>query len=125
MTSLAPYTSRLSGVEPGVSYRKPYYDVRGESDKYFVRVLMPGVKKDGLNISLDHHTLTIEGSRDRFVKDDWRPILSELDWDDYRLRLELNVKVDEDAIDAHVEDGVLLLTLPKAEEAKPRLISVN
>jgi HSP20 family molecular chaperone IbpA len=51
-------------------------------------------------------------------------MLTELNWDDYRLNLELNVRVNEAAISAQVTDGVLRLTLPKAEEAKPRRIEV-
>ena len=125
MTSLAPYQSRMSGTTPEPAYRRPAYDVRAENDNYVVRVVMPGVNKDGLNISLDRDTLTIEGARAFLPQAEWKPIANELNWDNYRLRLELNVMVNEDAISAHVEDGVLTLTLPKADEAKPRQISVN
>lgn len=106
-------------------YRRPYYDVHPDSEHYEIRVLMPGVGKDGVNVSLEGRNLQVHGTRGHRPNEDWRPILNELDWDDYRLHLELNAPVDENAIAANVDDGVLRLTLPKPEESKPRRIEVN
>jgi HSP20 family molecular chaperone IbpA len=105
-------------------FRKPVYQVEGNAEGYQISVSMPGVAKEGVNIALHGRNLEIEGTRRERPNESWRPVLSELNWDDYRLHLELNVLVNESAISAQVTDGVLRLTLPKAEEAKPRRIEV-
>jgi len=105
-------------------YRRPLYDVEANAEGYQISVLMPGVAKDDVSIALHGRNLEIDGVRKNRPQESWRPVLTELNWDDYRLRLELNVLVNEPAIVAQVTDGVLRLTLPKAEEAKPRRIEV-
>jgi HSP20 family protein len=105
-------------------FRRPLYEVEADADGYKIHVFMPGVAKDGVSISLNGRNLEIQGTRRDRPQASWKPILTELPWDDYRLRLELNVKVNEAAISAQVTDGILRLTLPKAEEAKPRRIEV-
>ena len=105
-------------------FRKPVYEVEGNQDGYQISVYMPGVAKDGVNIALHGRNLEIEGTRRERLNPSWRPVLTELSWEDYRLHLELNVRGNESAISAQVVDGVLRLTLPKAEEAKPRRIEV-
>jgi len=115
----------VSRAEPPRRYRRPYYDVRTDDDKFELRVVMPGVGKDGLEVHLNGRNLQIEGKRSSFRQESWRPLVRELNWDDYQLNLELNVEVNEEGISARVEDGVLRLTLPKAEEAKPRRIEIT
>jgi HSP20 family molecular chaperone IbpA len=105
--------------------RRPRYSVVSGAEGHELRVVMPGVSKEGVSIQLDGRLLRIEGSRSDRPKPEWRPVLRELAWDDYRLVLELNVQIDEGAIVAEVNDGVLTLRLPKAESAKPRRIEVS
>ena len=105
---------------------RPRYDVEQlDGGDYALRVWMPGVSKDTVTISLEKDTLLITGHRERFREDGWEPVLQELPEGDYRLSLTLNMSVDGDRIKAHVEDGILMLDLPVAEEAKPREISID
>jgi HSP20 family protein len=123
-----PVLSRKSeSQEPETTkrFRRPFYDVLERNDNYEIRVVMPGVSKDGVRVAQHGRFLEIEGTRHHQPKENWRPILSELNWDDYRLTLELNVPVDEAAIGAHLEDGVLQVSVPKSEEAKPKKIEVS
>lgn len=120
-----PATKPEHETETPRRFRRPFYDVLEGSDHYEIRVVMPGVGKDGVQVAQHGRFLDIEGARQHQPKEGWRPILSELNWDDYRLTLELNVPVDEKAIGAHLEDGVLQLTVPKSEEAKPKKIEVK
>lgn len=122
-----PLSPRNVQSEPEASrrFRRPFYDVSEGNNQYEIRVVMPGVGKDGVRVAQHGRFLEIEGTRVHQPKEDWRPILSELSWDDYHLTLELNVPVDEQSIGAHLEDGVLQLTVPKSEESKPRKIEVN
>ncbi len=105
-------------------FRRPAYDVQTADEHYTIRAVMPGVAKEDLSVALEGKALTIEGKRKRIAHDDWKPLLQELNRDDYRLQLQLNVDV-ADNITAKVENGILTLTLPKAEESKPRLIPVQ
>lgn len=123
-----PIPSRnVQNQEPETSrrFRRPFYDVLEGTENYEIRVVMPGVGKDGVRVAQHGRFLEIEGTRHHQPKDEWRPILSELNWDDFRLSLELNVPVDEAAIGAHLENGVLQLTVPKSEEAKPKRIEIT
>ncbi len=124
-TPFADHEVQAAKPETNRTYRKPLYDVRPLGDSYEIRVVMPGVSKQGANVSLNGPKLEIVGKRESTPPEDWRPVLTELNWNDYRLNLELNVPVDEAAIKANVEDGVLHLTLPKPEDQKPRTIEIQ
>jgi HSP20 family protein len=106
-------------------WRRPAYDVNENADAFRIQVNLPGVSRDGVDISLEDGTLSITGTRAHRVPEGWRPLRRELLEGDYRLSLRLNVEVDETKIKAKVEDGVLDLTLPKADEVKPRKIEVS
>lgn len=114
----------LSQAEASRRFRRPCYDVLARGDEYELRVVMPGVGKDGVKVQLHGRNLQIDGTRGALRGESWRPLFRELNWDDYRLSLELNVEVNQSAIVAKIEDGLLRLTLPKAEEAKPRRIEI-
>lgn len=106
-------------------WRRPAYDVSETTDAFSVRVNIPGVSRDGVEISIEDQTLNITATRGNHVPEGWRPLRRELPEGDYRLSLRLNVEVNEAKIQAKVEDGVLDLTLPKADEVKPRKIKVS
>ncbi len=124
MTTTADLPSKVANGGEQRRFRRPVYEVDANADGYQISVFMPGVAKDGVQIALHGRNLEIEGTRRDRPQESWRPVLTELNWDDYRLRLELNVRVNDSAISAQVTDGVLRLTLPKADEAKPRRIEV-
>lgn len=106
-------------------YVKPYYEVRSAKEAHTVRVYMPGVNKSGVKITLERDRLFIAGERTRLAPDSWKALHREIPEADFRLQLDLNVHIDERAIEARTEDGVLTLRLPVAEEAKPRTITVE
>lgn len=107
------------------TWRRPAYDVNESPDAFNVRVLLPGVKRDNVDISIEDETLSIVGTRLTAAPESWQPLRRESPVGDYRLNLRLNVPVNEDKVKARVEDGVLDLTLPKADEVKPRKIQVS
>lgn len=106
-------------------WQRPLYDVSEDQDAFTVRVSLPGVNRDGVEISLDDETLNVVGTHTGDVPEGWRPLRRELAEGDYRLSLRLNVPVNESKIKAHVENGVLDLSLPKADEVKPRKIKIS
>ena len=107
------------------NWRRPVYDVNEDTEAFFIRVNLPGVKRDGVDISVEDETLNIVGTRAASVPKSWRPLNRELPRGDYRLDLRLNVPINEAKIKARVEHGVLVLTLPKADEVKLRKIEVS
>lgn len=118
-------TDTKSAPAKARTWRRPAYDVSENTNEFHVRLHLPGVSRDGVDISIEDETLRIVGTRTENVPDDWRPLRRELPSGDYRLELRLNVPVNEAKIKAKVEDGVLDLTLPKADEVKPRKIKVS
>jgi HSP20 family protein len=109
-----------------VSHRvKPEYRVTRDEHAFTVRVFLPGVGKDAVNLSVDSHVLTIEAERNDRVEASWKPVFEERDRSGYLLQLKLSPEVDGENIKASVENGVLTLVLPVAEAAKPRSIPVD
>lgn len=107
------------------NWQRPHYDVSENENAFSVRVSLPGVNREGVDISLEDDTLTVVGTRSNQVPEGWRPLRREIRQGDYRLSLRLNVPVNEANIKAQVENGVLDLSLPKADEVKLRKIQIS
>jgi HSP20 family protein len=104
---------------------RPRYTVDGDKESYSIRVELPGVKKDNLDINLDGELLTIRAKRNGMVPAGWKTLHRELLEDDFVLRLKLNASVNESKLAARLEDGVLIITLPIKDAVKPRTIPVS
>jgi HSP20 family protein len=93
-------------------------------DGYTLEVEMPGVTKDGLDISVENNELTIIGRRSlpvvegTLIHHESRP-------ENFRRTFELDPSIDANKISARIEQGLATLTLPKAEHVKPRKIAVS
>jgi HSP20 family protein len=93
-------------------------------DGYTLEVEMPEVNKDGLEISVENNELTIVGRRSR-ASVEGNLIHRESRSENYRRTFELDQSIDADKINAKIDQGVVTLTLPKAEHVKPRKIAVS
>jgi len=91
---------------------------------YVLEAEMPGVTKDGLDISLEGTEITITGRR-QAEKVNGQPLLRERSFADYRRVFELDPVIDTTRITAKMDQGVLRLTLPKSESVKPRKIAIT
>ncbi|MGJ8654100.1 MAG: Hsp20/alpha crystallin family protein [Opitutaceae bacterium] len=116
---------QVEGQTTARKWRRPHYDVAESEDAFNVQVTLPGVNRAGVDISVEQDLLSIVGTRAAQTPEGWRPLRRELPEGDYRLNLRLNVAINEAKIKARVEDGILDLTLPKADEVKPRKIEVS
>jgi HSP20 family protein len=102
----------------------PVASVREEPEGYTLQVEMPGVNKEGLEISVENNELTILGRRS-LPTINGAVIHREIRPNNFRRTFELDPSIDSAKINAKIEQGVLTLTLPKTEQVKPRKIAVS
>ena len=102
----------------------PPASVREIGDGYTLEIEMPGVKKDGLEISVESNELTIIGRRSLPAMEGTL-IHRESRAENFRRMFEIDPSIDADKISAKIDQGLVTLTLPKAEHVKPRKITVS
>ncbi|MGV3774144.1 MAG: Hsp20/alpha crystallin family protein [Verrucomicrobiales bacterium] len=105
-------------------YLHPQVNIIENKDSYTLEAEMPGVNKEGLEVSLEGNELTIIGRRS-FAVEGAQCVYRESAQRDYRRSFELDPAIDTSKITARMENGILLLDLPKAEQVKPRKIQVD
>jgi len=104
----------------------PAIDVALEKDNVIVTADLPGLTKDDIAVSLQDNYLTIRGEKKQETeKKDANYFLSERVYGSFMRAIELPVAVDAKKIEARFKDGVLQVTLPKTEDAKPKQIDVK
>jgi len=104
----------------------PALDVYQDKDNVTVKVELPGLKKEDIDISLHDGVLSISGER-KFEQDDQsgQTFRSERFFGRFQRSVSLPTSVAGDKVSAAYKDGILTVTLPKAEEAKPKQIEVS
>ena len=102
----------------------PPASVVEDGDGYLLQVEMPGVNKEGLEISSEGNELTIVGRRSAPTIDGTL-LHQESRREDFRRAFELDPSIDINKVSAKIEQGLLTLTLPKAEHVKPKKITVS
>jgi HSP20 family protein len=107
-----------------VNYMTPLANILETSDGYVLEAEMPGVNKEGLEVTVENGELTIYGRR-AAVETRGHHVYRESRAADYRRTFELDPSIDTANVTARIEQGVLTLHLPKAESVKPRKITVN
>jgi HSP20 family protein len=101
-------------------------DVSETENEYVVKASLPGVKPEDVQITVHGDTLTIRGeSKVEEEKKDEHWHLRERRFGSFQRSVALATPVNSDKAQAHYEHGVLTLTLPKAEESKPRQIKIG
>ena len=117
-------SSKEEQTFPG-KYYIPDTDIYETDDALMVVMEIPGVSNENIDIKIDRDQLTINSNIDLENYKNFKSVYTEYNVGNYSRSFALSNKVDQDKIEAHVNDGVLSLKLPKAEEAKPRKIPVN
>ena len=126
-TTLNKPQSQVAGPGDGanrINYLTPLANISETVDGYILEAEMPGVNKEGLEITVENGELTIQGHR-ATVENRGREVYRESRAFDFRRSFELDPSVDSAKITAKIEQGVLTLHLPKAESVKPRRIMVK
>ncbi|MEI8235512.1 MAG: Hsp20/alpha crystallin family protein [Verrucomicrobiota bacterium] len=105
------------------AWEQPSANIREERDAYVLELEMPGVCKTGIEVTVEQNELTIVGHRSD-AEPQGEAVYRESRRADFRRSFELDPSINAAKIQAKMEQGVLKLTLPKAESIKPRKIQV-
>lgn len=111
-------------TRPGLVFA-PEVDIFETDNKITLLADMPGVAVDSVNIDLQDGVLTVTGDVKPWEEADETDVLVEFEIGKYYRQFTLSDTIDQTNIDAKLENGVLRLTLPKAEKAAPRQITVT
>jgi len=103
----------------------PALDLYESGDHLVAVVELPGMRKEDIDISLHDGTLTISGERKRESNNGETAQRTERYVGTFRRSISLPTRVDPSKVSATYQDGILKVTLPKAEEAKPKQIQVR
>jgi HSP20 family protein len=103
----------------------PAVDIFENEKEITVLADMPGVDGKSVDIDLRENTLTIQGRIDRQEGEKEASVYREFNWGDYFRQFTISDVIDRNKITAKMDQGVLRLTLPKAEKAKPQKIKVS
>jgi len=103
----------------------PTADIFETETALTVSLEMPGVDKGAVDVNVEDGVLTVEGRLDFSKYQNMQPVYTEYNVGNYRRSFSLSNKIDQAKISAEMCDGVLTLVLPKAEEAKPRRITIT
>ena|SRR2546427_783528 len=119
LADLARTSHLLSGWTPAI-------DLYEDKDNFFVRAELPGMKKEDIDLSLHDGSLSISGERKAEDKhQDAEVYRAERFFGRFQRTITLPAPVAADKVKAQYKDGILTVTLPKTEEAKPKHIDVN
>src|SRR5437763_17064799 len=116
--------NRNANQQRSEQFVTPVSSVIEDGDAYSLSVEMPGVNKEGLEISIENNELTIIGRRS-LPEIDATLVHRESRTENFRRAFELDPSIDTAKISAHIDQGILTLRLPKAEQVKPRKITVS
>jgi len=104
---------------------RPAHDIKDTADAFAVTVYLPGVAKDGVDITAEEGQVRIVGRRAWIQPEGWTPLYRETRQAAFELVLTHDNAIDAEKVAAELRDGVLHVTLPKAEALKPRKIAIN
>ena len=104
----------------------PAFDVYEDKDNFTVKAELPGMKREDINVSLHDGNLIVSGERQAETHSEGTEVYrAERFFGKFQRAVSLPATVAADKVKAAYKDGVLTITLPKAEEAKPKQIEVN
>jgi HSP20 family protein len=118
LAEFAPASNLLSGWTPA-------FDVYENKDNFTVVAELPGMKKEDIEVSLHQDSLSISGERKSDTKSEEAEVYrAERFFGRFQRTITLPTDVAGDKVKANYKDGILTITLPKTEEAKPKQIDV-
>lgn len=119
------FAPAADGLLPTLFRSQPAVNVYEQGDALLVEMELPGVKNEQVDISVVGNELTVKINRPEVEQENVTYHRRERPVGSFNRVLRLPVEVDADRVEAELRDGVLSITLPKAENAKPRKINVT
>ena len=116
--------TQAQSAEVAREFVRPGVNILETPEGYTLEAEMPGVAKEGLEVTVEDRELTIVGHRNTQAPQG-EPLFCECPSADYRRVFELDPAIDTGKINARIHQGLLTLTLPKSEAVKPRKITVD
>ncbi len=120
-------TAQLFGVQSGTT-RTPRFmpmDLYRSGDHYVLHADLPGIDPGSVDVHVDNGTLTVRAERSARTDNEVQWLTSERFTGTYQRQLSLGDGIDSAAISATYDNGVLSVTIPVAEKAKPRRIEIG
>ncbi len=120
---MARHWARMA-AQDGMDSPHPYklsINLREQKDAYVLNALVPGLRAENLNIQVLEDVVTIDGE---YKGEENEYLIQELPQGAFRRSLRLPASLDASNAQAHISDGILTLTLPKAESARPKTIKI-
>ena len=104
--------------------RRPLTNIRETDDSYLVTLEMPGVSKKNVEVTLEGDLLTITGERVDKLEDQGL-LRKEIRDEKYNRSFKLDSTIDRDQVKAKIDNGILVVTLPKVEKEVGRKVSID
>jgi len=120
-----PFWSTLGRQTQLFNGWSPALDLYQNADNVVAIVELPGMRKEDIEISLHDGTLTVSGERKSESVEGEKAERTERVTGKFRRSITLPARVETDTVNATYRDGILTVTLPKAEDAKPKQIQIN
>lgn len=118
-----PSVARTANLVSGRSF--PALNVWETEHEYLVEAEVPGLASEAIDIAVVGNELTLKGERPTVESEGVTQLRRERATGEFSRTVTLPLEIDAEKVSARLENGVLMLTLPKAPSAKPRKIQVN
>jgi len=121
----SPLFRQVDNSNPNTNFI-PKVRISEDKDNFFINMEIPGMKREDVKISLEDNVLSINGVRKHEKKtEETNLITNEIYFGEFSRSFNLSKEIKTDSIDAEYKDGLLNITLPKVEEAKPVVKEIN
>lgn len=124
-TTPSSSSTPATGDQQPQRYVVPPVDVFEDESSITLLADLPGVAREQLHVRVDGENLVLEATANTAGPENMELVYGELQCPAYRRQFTLSRELDTQRIEAQLRDGVLRLTIPKAEEARPRRIQVQ
>lgn len=104
----------------------PKVNITEDRDTFNIKMELPGLTREDVKLAVENNVLSVSGSKKEETKtEEKNVIVNELFYGEFSRNFNLSKDIKIDAIDAEFKDGILNITLPKVEEAKPVVKEIN
>ena len=121
----SPLFSNWEKSNPTSDYT-PKVRISEDRDNFSIKMELPGMRKEDVKLSVENNVLSVRGSKKEETKtEDTNLIINEIYYGEFSRDFNLSKDIKIESIDAEFKDGILNITLPKIEEAKPVVKEIN